>query len=125
MISYYHHTLFHLRDLKGNFLTLQLPQLINTKIFTPRVERIVHGFSLNSSPDLPPFLPNYLNQHNTKFLRSFNAAVDLTDTLQSNGILNINRSLSPSTVEKTNEKQNLDLEVQLAVRVRFRGFYVL
>ena len=81
----------------------------------------------NSSLELPPALQNILNQHNSIYFGSFNAAIDLDDTLESDGIININRSLSLSPVKKTKEYEILqipDLEVQIAVRVRFTDLYV-
>ena len=95
---------------------------------TTCIERIVHGFSLNPPPpELPPALLNILNQHNNIYFRSFNAAVDLDETLEADGIVDKNCLLSLSSAEKIKEIEsfeNLDLEVQFLVRFRFTGLYV-
>ena len=54
--------------------------------------------------------------------RSFNAAIDIDDTLESDGIVIINRLVSLSPTNKTKQiriSQNGDLEVQFFVRVFF------
>ena len=70
----------------------------------------------------------HLTQHKIKYFRSFNAAFDLDDTLESDGNVNLNRSLSLSPAKKTKKfevLQNPDLEVQFADSVCFAGLYFL
>ena len=90
------------------------------------VERIVHDFSLNSSLELPTAFQNVSNQDNTNYFRSFNAAINLDDTLESDAVIKINHLLSFSLAKKTKgieTLQNTDLEVQFTVPLRCRGLY--
>ena len=60
---------------------------------TPCVECHIEGFSLNSSPEVPPSLQNILNTHqNAQSFKFLSTGFDLDNTLESVGIVNINRS---------------------------------
>ena len=112
----------------GNLFNPSTSTIDNYETATPCVERIVHGLTLNLSPEHPPALQNILTQHKIEYFRSFNAAFDLDDTLESNGNVNFNRSLILSPAKKTKKfevLQNPDLEAQFADRVCFAGFYFL
>ena len=99
----------------GNSSNSSTSSINNYKNSTPCAEQIFNGFSLNSSPELPLALQNIFNQRNTKNYQLLNAEIDLHDTLESQGFVNINRTpgLSPAKKTKENEiLQNQDLEVQ-------------
>ena len=109
------------------FFSSPTSSIENYKNSIPCVERIVHGFSLNSFPKFPPALQNVLYHEKSIYFRSFKAAIDLDDALDADGFGNINRSLSLKAHHAKKTKgieilQKPDLRVQLAVSVRFTGF---
>ena len=95
---------------------------------TTCLERHIQCFSLNSSHELPPSLQNFRNTHQSA--QSFNflsTGFYLDSTLESDGIVNINRSLSLSPAKKTKEIAILykpNLEIQFSIRVCFKRLYV-
>ena len=93
---------------------------------TPCVEGNVHGFGLNSTPEPAP--QNIFYQLNTSFFAFLNAVIDLDYTLEMDGIVNMNRSLSLSPAKETKRKfeilQKHDSKVQFSIRVLFTGISV-
>ena len=115
------------RRLWETFFKSPTPSIDIYENITPCIERFGLGFSLNCSPELPPAIQKILYQYNTTCFRSFNAAIDLDATLETDGFDYIKQSRSLSPNRKTKEVeilQNPDLEVHFAIRIHSTGLYV-
>ena len=121
LLLYHHHTLFHLRGLKRIFPTFQFTQLIKTKILLLVLNELF--MVLEKIPPLNNNLPCKTFPISVKlFSRSPHSAIDIDDTPESDGIVNVNRSLGLGPAKKTKENnmpQKPYLEVTFVKCVRF------